>query len=81
MNRATVRDDDRGTEDGREAGVGVIMQRVRVEGELGILQSDTVVEDGELRGRGILAIEGGELVEGIDDEAALEVVSDVGIRS
>ena len=65
-----------GTEDGSDLGIGVVVQRIGVEGEVVILQHDVVVEDRRLIHRGVLRIDAREHIETVGHRAVVEVVGD-----
>ena len=65
-----------GTEDGSDLGIGVVVQRIGVEGEVVILQHDVVVEDRRLIHRGVLRIDAREHIEAVGHRAVVEVVGD-----
>ena len=54
------------------------MQGIGIEGKVRILQTDTVVENGQFGGWRVLTIEGRELVQRIDNHTPFKIVADIG---
>ena len=53
------------------------MQGIGIQRELLILQTDAIIEDSQFRTRRILPIKRRELIQGIDNQTSVEIISDI----
>ena len=53
------------------------MQGIGIQRELLILQTDAIIEDSQFRTRRILPVKRRELIQGIDDQTSVEIISDI----
>ena len=53
------------------------MQGIGIQRELLILQTDAIIEDSQFRTRRILPVKRRELIQGIDNQTSVEIISDI----